>query len=194
VVRASDRQMNPERSEYTYVNANGNYANAPIPVELGERLQAAFGLERIPARLSDIAEGAIPRGGLTEEDLCSVEPTRHEVSINAQRVYTHCVMDALLLPLLKDQPAEVRSVSPLGGVVRIKVVPGGGVEAEPADAVMSFGVAREDRGAMQQTACPFINAFPSQAEYERWAAATPEAITMAISWADAVAFSRAAVA
>jgi hypothetical protein len=47
------------------------------------------------------------------------------------------------------------------------------VERSPQKAVMSFGAARVDRDAIQGVVCPYIDAFVSQAEYERWEAQTP---------------------
>jgi len=50
---------------------------------------------------------------------------------------------------------------------------------------MSYGVAREGDGPAQRVTCPFINLFPSEAEYQLWNAAHPEAMTVAIPAQDA---------
>lgn len=164
-----------------------------VPPELAERLKAVFDLERAPASLHDLA--AVFQTGSQSlpdvEALYSGRPTRHEVRIGGTTRHTHCIMDALLVPIVAGVPAEVRSASPLGdGAVTLRVGPDA-VEADPPAAVVSFGVAREDRGAVQQTACPYINAFPSEDDYRRWAAQTPEAVTMALPLADAFVLARA---
>jgi alkylmercury lyase len=171
-----------------------DYRDIPIPPDLGARLQAVFALERTPATLGDLA--ARPRGpadAARVERLFSDGPSRHAVRLADATRYTHCVLDALLLPLLTGAPVAVRSEIPLGGAVSLEVTPDG-VAADAPDAVVSFGVARAGEGEVRQTACPFINIFPSRAAYERWAAATPEAVTMALPLAEAFAFARALAA
>lgn len=168
-----------------------SYAGIPVAPELAERLRAVFDLERAPATLGDLA-GAFGAGGQAaprEEDLYSDGPSRHAVRIGGAERHTHCVMDALMLPALTGEPAEVRSESPLGDTIGLRVTPEG-VEADAPDAVVSFGVARQDQGAVQQTACPYINVFASRAAYERWAAATPEALTMPLPLEAAAALAR----
>ncbi len=164
-----------------------------IPAELADRLTAVFGLSERPATIDDLADvfqagsGAPPR----LEDLYSDRPSRHQVTIDAETRYTHCVMDALLLAIAAGDSADIRSTSPTSdGVVALHVRPDG-VRADPPTAVVSFGVARADRGAVQQTACPYINVFGSEDEYARWAAATPEAATMSLPLDEAVALTRA---
>lgn len=168
-----------------------SYQNISIPAELAERLRAVFGLKRAPATLREVAQSLPssqeePRA----EDLYSHTPSRHAVRIGGETRHTHCIMDALLVPVLTGQPAQIRSQSPIGSLVTITASPDR-VEADATGAVVSFGVARADRGAVQQTACPYINAFPSRAEYERWAEATPDAVTMALPLAHAFALARA---
>ena len=85
---------------------------------------------------------------------------------------THCVLDTLLLAGLEGASASVRSVSPLSGdVVRLEIGRHG-VTAEPRSAVVSFGLRNDEGENAFETLCPYVNAFPSDAEYQRWIKAT----------------------
>lgn len=51
---------------------------------------------------------------------------------------------------------------------------------------------REISKASLEAICPYINAFPTPAEYERWATITPAGVTMMLSLTDALALAREA--
>jgi len=94
---------------------------------------------------------------------------------------------------LRDQPAEIGSSDlETGEHVSVRVTSEGFVEDSTSlsEAIVSFGVAREGMGSVYAVACPFINIFASRVNYEKWAEAHPEALTLAIPLDNAVALAR----
>lgn len=171
----------------------GAYKTRQVPPALGERLQQSYGLPRPPATLGDLTALPWPVLGTATIEaaaLCREGPSRHEIVIGGESRHTYCVLDTLLLPVIEGLPGTVRSASPLSGeVVELRVTPEQ-VEASPPEAVISFGVLREGGGTFYETGCPYINAFTSIGEYERWSEATPEAVTLALPVAEAFEFAR----
>lgn len=171
-----------------------SYETRRVPSALGERLQQSYGLPRPPATLGGLVALRWPALGTATMEaaaLCCGGPSRHEIVTDGQSRHTYCVLDTLLLPVIEGKAATVRSISPLNGeVVELTVTPER-VEASPQAAVISFGVLREGEGTFYETGCPYINAFTSVAEYNRWSAATPEAVTLALSVAEAFGFAQA---
>lgn len=174
----------------TQPDAKDGYQSILIPPLLGRRLQAVYGLADAPTSLGEIL-GAAGACALDALDLCCTEgSSRHIVRAGDETWHTHCVLDALLLPFLLGKTVEVSSASPLTGTAVTARVSEEGIATAFAEAVVSFGVAREGEGSIQALVCPYINAFPSQDEYERWTKATPQAITLALPLTEAFEAAR----
>ena len=162
-----------------------------LPIELGQRLRALLGLDKAPLTLEQFMAALAARSFVPSPDqLCATGTSRHGLTIGGRTLYMNCVLDAVLLPLLTGESAEIASESPVSGsVVKARVRPAS-IEVEPPEAVVSFGVARDEGISGGDAVCPYINAFVSAAEYKIWAERTPDAISVMVPWPRAYALGR----
>ena len=65
---------------------------------------------------------------------------------------------------------------------------------EPANLVTDEGVEGlplgTEEGSTCETLCPYLNAFPSRVDYERWTERTLQAVTVALSLGEAIDLAR----
>lgn len=177
-----------------------------LPTPIAETLRAAFGFDERPETLGDWAADVARQQVAGEDsvgvdDLCTVDDSRHEVYVGDETRHFRCVLDTLLLPFVaaSERAVEVTSRSPVSDdPVEIRVTDER-IDVRPPEAVMSFGAAagiepRDAEGISRADAyahlCPYVNAFRSRAEYERWAAETTDAVTIAVPMADGFELAR----
>lgn len=151
--------------------ANGR----PVPPEALARAtgtsveQARAQLEYARGRGAEVAEdGAIVGLALT------LRPTGHRFRVRGNDLFTWCGFDALFLPILLGEPAEVGSTCPVTGAeIRLTVQPDGRVSAAtPATVVV--GIVGEEVTSCCPVAgpgsaiCTQMPLFASRAAAERW--------------------------
>lgn len=186
-------------------NDPSTYRGPTIPTPLGTRLQRAIGLAERPRTFGDWVDAMVvvaERGDLDVDPdaLCTTDDSPHRAVVDGETQHYQCAIDPVIVPFLATDVdvAMVGTVSPVSGTAVEFTVTEHGIDAEPASAVTSFGVAadveeRDDVVRPEQVyalVCPYVNAFPSREEYREWAADT-DAETMALDVTDTLELARA---
>lgn len=133
----------------------------------------------------------------TVDDLCTTDDSPHRAVVDGDQFHFICVLDAVILAVLRDSPASIGSASPIDDTPITAAVSPTDVTVDPPDAVISFGVAADPDVDGEPTPadhyaqlCPYIHAFPDRDAYERWAE-TVDAPTDHFPFADGLALARA---
>lgn len=177
-----------------------------IPPDVADTFQTALGLDEPPKTIGEWVAATtqlLDDVGITVglEDMCTTDTSRHEARFDNEVRHFHCVLDTLLVPFVLDEPTtvDIRSRSPVSDTIIELSVTREDVSVDPESAVMSFGVAADvgppdDLEASPALAyerfCPYINAFIDEGEYDEWAAATLDAVTMSLPLTEGFALAQ----
>ena len=135
-----------------------------VPVETVKRIVDGW-----PGVFSDGQQRIVGYWGLSTP---SAYNSPHKLKTNGRTLSAWCAWDTLFLPQLLGRTAEIESVSPGSGIVRLTVTPEQVERVEPGNAQMSFllpdctGVRKD----VVTTFCHFVHFFPSRHTGESWSA------------------------
>ncbi|WP_137284263.1 organomercurial lyase [Halorussus salinisoli] len=173
-----------------------------LPPEIGGNLKSLLGTDDRPETFGECIDALAVTFGddwpPDVTDLCHDDEGHHRAETETDTYRFVCVLDAVLLPFLTDSTVEVRSEGPRTGTTVTSHVSQAGIETDPEDAVLSFGVAPVDPSAeptpelTYETMCPYIHAFPDRDAYEGWSESV-DAPTTPLPLSDGFALARAMV-
>lgn len=155
-------------------------AAAGLPEAAADDMSRFFGesiesFDDMIAAFRDVVAG----DGIAIDDLCHVEEeTPHYARTDDQTYHFRCFYDGIALAHLVDEPVEIGTETPTNEPVEIRASPESEIDVTPSEAVMSFGVATGSdvpaddppaAGDVYAAVCPYVKAFHTREEYERWA-------------------------
>ena len=106
----------------------------------------------------------------------------HGFRLDERQLYTWCAWDALFIPGLIGETAEVESRSPVSGErVRLRVAPERVLEVEPRGMVVSMLAPRKRFDYQVVTSfCHFVHFLSSSADAEGWLVEHPETFLLTV--------------
>lgn len=114
-------------------------------------------------------------------NVLTLNPTPHSFRINGKNLYTWCSLDAMHLPRLLGQPAEVESTDPVSGEkIRLTISPDANPTYHPPETVLSIILAHGDRNGPQSPLCSQMLFFASRDNAEIWIRDHPQATIMTV--------------
>jgi alkylmercury lyase len=109
----------------------------------------------------------------------------HRFTIKGIRLATWCAWDALFLPVMLQQTAEVSSQCPVTGeVIRLTITPEGVTSYQPASAVISIVIPQTTTSGLESveeiwtTFCQHVHFFASPQAAQEWVAARGQEIAI----------------
>lgn len=195
---ARQNATDDERADETEFES---FTDRPLPPEIADNLQSLFGTDDHPETLSAWADMLAAAFGEdwppAVADLCHDEEGRHRAETEGETYRFVCVLDAVMLPFLTDNSAvTVHSGGPETGQTVVSHVSQSGIETDPEEAVLSFGVApvapetEPTPRLTYESLCPYVHAFPEESAYERWAEET-DAPTIGLPLSEGFGLARA---
>ena len=142
---------------------------------------------RLPEHVASAALSTWPdvaydeRGRIAGFGGLSIRETAHRLELDGRTLFTWCAWDALFLPEILGQTAQVHSSSPLtGATVALTVAPARVERVDPSSAVVSFVAADCCGGDVVERFCRFVQFFPSEEEASRWSAEHESAFLLSV--------------
>jgi len=150
-----------------------------------ERLAALAG---VPVALAEaLFKQGRERGGEWDEagrllgNVLTLIPTPHRFRVNGKELYTWCSLDAMHLPGLLNQTAEVKSADPITGQQIYLTIPPDGVPTyRPTETMLSIALSGGDRSGPQSSLCRQMQFFASPESAAVWASDHPNAAIMTV--------------
>lgn len=189
-----------------------DYADRELPKEITEVLRlltSLAGVEEAPRTFGDFAHldgrgSLFSPGELDVGEMLITDDSPHQVELADRTVHTYCVLDALVLPFLEDEPVSI-TTRPPGCEETIELVASReGIRGGDERMVVSFGFApqladlastADDRSPEQvlemlhEHGCPKINLFEDRDAYQAWADRS-DAVTTSLALPQALALAR----
>lgn len=185
---------------------DSEYRGPTIPPALGDQLQLVLDIPERPKVFADWVDALaqlVDQHDIvaTPDVLCTTADSPHRARFNGTTQHYQCVQDPIILPFLAEEVdvVEIRTASPTDQRPIKLTVTETEVEADPSEAVFSFGVDADLQGPPDDglspafaygAFCPYGHAFPSEGAYETWAADV-DAVTMVTSMRDTLEWARA---
>lgn len=100
----------------------------------------------------------------------SLEPTRHSMLINGNKLFAWCAYDSVYIPAVIGEEVLVESMDPVTGEeIVMKVSPEGILEVKPEGTVATVvGLDTDARGGVDSPRCRQMNFFASVENAEKW--------------------------
>ena len=137
--------------------------------------------------INTLFEQGRKRGGEWDDDgqlignILTLNPTVHNFKVNGKELYTWCSLDAMHLPGLLDQTAEVESTDPVNGeIIHLTIPPDGVPTYDPPGTVLSIVLSGGDRSGPQSPLCSQMHFFSSRETAEIWVKDHPDATIMTV--------------